>query len=40
MRGKSIEIIGGFGQEEVEKLLFGGTFRSSSDEAEHNLERQ
>ncbi|MCI76042.1 hypothetical protein A2U01_0097311, partial [Trifolium medium] len=40
MRGESVEIIRGFGQEEVEKLLLCGTLRASSDEAEHNLEKQ
>jgi hypothetical protein len=40
MRDEGVEMIRGFESEEVKKLLSRGTLRTSSDDTEHNLERQ
>jgi hypothetical protein len=40
MRDEGVEMIRGFELEEIEKLLSCGTLRTSSDNTEHNLERQ
>jgi hypothetical protein len=40
LRSEVIEMIGGFGLEKFENLLLCGALRTSSDDAENNLERE
>jgi hypothetical protein len=40
LRSEGVEMIGGFGLEEIENLLLCGALRTSSDDAENNLERE
>lgn len=40
LRGEGVEMVGGLGSEEREKLIECGTLGASSDDAENNVQRQ